>query len=167
MKRLNLVLVMLLCTPLLFATNIDDLFTKWKKDYPVSTTEKWEDHKVTQQENEQMAKELGIQGVKGDEVTVFESASATIVAAVKEEMKTVSVPKGFEVLFSKTYPNGIQVYVVGQKLKDTWKEAYGVFFDKSNKVVAFRVKGELPHEVYEGLSQMGIMMLDQFAASAK
>lgn len=168
MKRLNLVLVMLLCTPLLFATNIDDLFKKWKKDYPTSSTETWQDHKISAQENEQIAKEIGMQGVKGEEVSVFESRSADVVSTIKADLEKVSAPKKFEVMFSKTYANGIQVYVVGRKDKDTWREAYGVFIEGGkNKLAAFHVKGELPNEIYEGLSQMAKMMLDQFAVSAK
>ena len=168
MKKLTLLLVFLLCTPMLFATDIDKLFKKWTKEYPESSTELWEKHNFTDEENQRIAKELGLTGVKGKKATALETSSATVIAAMKNEMTTCTPAKGFKEILKKSYPNVLDIYVYAKKDGEEWVEAYLVVFDnKQKKGVAANVTGSIPNSLYEQYYPMIQMMLDQTIAQMK
>lgn len=168
MKKLNLLLVFLLCTPMLFATDIDKLFIKWVKNYPESSTELWEKHNFTEEENQRIAKELGLTGVKGKKAVALETSSPTIIATMKKEMETCTPGKSFVEVLKKSYPNILDIYVYGRKEGNEWVEAYFVAFDhKQNKGLAAGITGSIPNSLYEQYYPMIQMMLDQTIAQMK
>lgn len=168
MKRLNLLLVFLLCTPMLFATNIDKLFKRWTKDYPESATEMWEKHNFTDEENQRIAKELGMEGIKGKKAVALETSSADVISRIKNDMATCTPGKEFVEVLKKNYPNVLDIYVYGKKDGDEWVEAYFIAFDlKQNKGIIANFTGSIPNSLYEQYYPMIQMMLDQSIAQMK
>lgn len=168
MKKLNLLLVFLLCTPMLFATDVDKLFKKWTKNYPESSTELWEKHNFTDEDNQRITKELGLSGVAGKKAVALETSSETVIAEIKKDMLTCTAPKGFTEVLKKNYPNVLDIYVYAKKDGEEWTEAYIVAFDnKQNKGIVANVTGSIPNSLYEQYYPMIQMMLDQAIAQMK
>lgn len=168
MKKVNLLLLFLLCTPLLFAADIDKVFKKWTKDYPESTTEKWQSHTFTAEENQQIQKEVGITGVKADKAVGFETSSPEVISQMKADMATCTPTKKYVEVLKKSFPNTLDLYVYAHKDGETWKEAFVVVFSlKEGKAVAGNVAGEIPNSLYEQYMPMVQMMLDQAVSQIK
>lgn len=168
MKKVNLLLLFLLCTPLLFAADIDKVFKKWTKDYPESTTEKWQSHTFTAEENQQMQKEVANTGVKANKAVGFETSSSEVISQMKTDMATCTPTKKYVEVLKSSFPNSLDVYIYAHKDGETWKEAFVVLFNhKEGKAIAGNVTGEIPNSLYEQYKPMIQMMLNQASSQIK
>lgn len=164
MKRINLLVLLLVCTPMLFAGNINDLFEKWKKDYQKSELVKWEEKEATEKDNAEIREESGIADLSVKKGEGFESSSAEVAKVIRADMANLKIDQPFVPIFNQKLPDNTLITIVGHKGSKNWDKAYIVVVDKNNKSTVFRVEGSLSDASYKEHIESTVAMINQMAA---
>ena len=159
MKRMSLVWVFLLCTPFLFAGDIDQVFKKWQKEFAQTEGIKWENHVATPQEQERLREDSGIEDLQVKQGTTFEVSDAAILSTIKKDLATVQVKAPFVEIFNKTIDQS-RLVVIGQKSGSNWTKAYVVMV-QGNEGGGAVIEGQLTDAAYKQHVEESIQMLDQ------
>lgn len=146
MKKLSLVWVFLLCTPLLFAANYEGVFKKWQKVYAEHAAVKWEDHLVTESENAELRKETKIADLTLQHVLGFEVKSAEVIQEMKADLAGIKVKSPYVVIFDKELA-GTKLTLVGVKKKKGWTNLYVVLLQEDNGGAA-KIVGSISEQSY-------------------